>query len=431
MSKASKWTRLDSAARIFPSTSSRRDTKVFRFSCELTEAVDPALLQKAVDRTMEDFPFYRSSLRKGLFWYFFEETDRTPQVKQEAAPPCKTLYKPDKPGLLLRVLYYENRISLEIFHALSDGTGALQFLCMLVMEYLVRKHPDLHRDELLADMPLPPQEEKEEDAFTQYYNQQKGIPAEKGTRAHRIRSPRLPGHMLGIIEGRCSTGAMLAEAKKHDVTLSEWLTALLICSIRDGMSTRELARPVMVSVPVNLRRFFPSETARNFFGVIRVGYDFSQDDAPLETVLASVRQDFRAQLNENNMRGIINHYTGLGSSALAKAIPLAIKDPGVRFAHWLTEKEDTVALSNIGRVTLPDAITPFVRLFSVAVSTQRPQICVCTFGDEMTLCVSSPLASTRVQRNFFRRIQKLGIPVSVVSNLNNNLPQEDHSHAPL
>lgn len=41
------WTRLDNAAKIFPSAPRRGDTQVFRFSCELTTPVIPALLQRA------------------------------------------------------------------------------------------------------------------------------------------------------------------------------------------------------------------------------------------------------------------------------------------------------------------------------------------------------------------------------------------------
>ena len=73
MRKPAKWNRLDNAAKIFPPTSTKRDTKVFRFACELCEPVEEAALQRALDRTMEIFPFYRSILKKGLFWYYLED----------------------------------------------------------------------------------------------------------------------------------------------------------------------------------------------------------------------------------------------------------------------------------------------------------------------------------------------------------------------
>ena len=79
-----KWSRLENAAKIFPSTTSREDTKVFRFTCELTEMVQEAPLQAALEETLEFFPFYRYSLRRGLFWYFYEESREKPVVRPHA-----------------------------------------------------------------------------------------------------------------------------------------------------------------------------------------------------------------------------------------------------------------------------------------------------------------------------------------------------------
>jgi hypothetical protein len=39
-----------------------------------------------------------------------------------------------------RVIVYHNRIAVEFFHSLTDGTGALIFLKNLVAEYLEQKY---------------------------------------------------------------------------------------------------------------------------------------------------------------------------------------------------------------------------------------------------------------------------------------------------
>ena len=62
-------------------------------------------------------------------------------VKKEAGAPCSGLYIPDKKTLLFRVSYYKNRINFEVFHALTDGTGAMHFLMELVKNYLQEMHP--------------------------------------------------------------------------------------------------------------------------------------------------------------------------------------------------------------------------------------------------------------------------------------------------
>lgn len=63
----SEWNKLDNAAKIFPAAQSKKDTQVFRFSCELYKTVNKDLLQKATEDTLEEFDIFKSILRRGLF----------------------------------------------------------------------------------------------------------------------------------------------------------------------------------------------------------------------------------------------------------------------------------------------------------------------------------------------------------------------------
>ena len=148
--RGARWRRLDNAAKIFPSTSGRRDTRVFRFYCELKENIDGGVLQTALDQTLEKYPVYRSVMRKGLFWYYLENSDLPAIVSPETDPPCMNLYIRDRKNLLFQVNYYQKRINFEVYHALTDGTGALQFLKELVRNYLLIAH----RDEGIPDIPM-------------------------------------------------------------------------------------------------------------------------------------------------------------------------------------------------------------------------------------------------------------------------------------
>ena len=125
--KEEKWTRLDNASKFFPAVANNKDTKVFRFSCELYEDVEPKVLQKSLDLTMESFPFYRSILRRGLFWYYFESSDLEPIIELENKPLCAPIYIRNERNLLFHVFYYNKRINLEVFHSLTDGAGAIWF----------------------------------------------------------------------------------------------------------------------------------------------------------------------------------------------------------------------------------------------------------------------------------------------------------------
>ena len=77
-----------------------------------------------------------STLKRGFFWYYLEETDIKPTVTKEDTLPCDYMDY----GILFRVSYFKKRINLEVSHALTDGTGTEIFLKSLTANYLERKY---------------------------------------------------------------------------------------------------------------------------------------------------------------------------------------------------------------------------------------------------------------------------------------------------
>lgn len=426
MGQHKQWSRLDNAAKIFPPTSSKRNTKVFRLVCELTELVDGDSLQAAMEFTVNAFPLYRSVLKKGLFWYYLEESDIHPQVQEEHLPVCSPIYNADGHGLLFRVSYYKRRINLEVFHALADGSGALQFLRVMVHHYLALRYGFMGH---LTDSE-PARDQVGLDAFYQYYDKAGAIPKLDRHRAYRIRGEKYPGNGLLITESFMSTQAVLEMAHQHQATLSEFLVAHLICAIVEGMAVRERYRPVVISVPVDLRRFFPAQTARNFFGIMQVAYNAYEGNQSFEQVLGHVRESFQRQLSRDNLNGIIGRYSSIENNPFVKGIPLQIKIPMLRLAGLWSDRGDTAGFSNVGRIAMPQETAGHIRMFDVYFSTKRPQLCLCSFGDTLSISVSSPLMDTGVQRRFFRRLATLGIGMRVVSN-QEQLYGEEASHAAL
>lgn len=414
--KPVKWAKLDNAAKIFPSTSNREDTKVFRFSCELREAVDPPLLSRALAGTMGDFPFYRSVLRKGVFWYYFEESGLVPTVREEYKPPCAPLYDPNKKTLLFEVTYFRHRINLEVYHAISDGTGALQFLRALVARYLALRHPESIRSVPALDYDAS-RTEKSEDSFARYYSGASGQALPRAPRAYHLTGEKIPGHRIKIIEGLLSVREVLAKSRELGVTMTEYLAGTLMCAIFEEMPVRLRRYPVVLTVPVNLRKYFSSESARNFFSVIDVGYDFSGGEARFEDVMLAVRAAFGRELTPDRLAQRLNELSAIEHNLLVSVVPLGLKDIGLRVANYMTEVGITAAFSNIGRITMPQELCSYIRLFDVCCSTRRLQLCMCSFGDNLTMSFTSPFAGAEVEKNFFRALSAQGLHAEVFSNL--------------
>ena len=104
-------------------------------------------------------------LRNGLFWYYLEAGDLRPKVHEENTGVCSQLFYRNQRHLLFDVSYYRNRINLEVYHALTDGTGALQFLQYLLCAYLSGVHPGQVPRELADELSPAPISSRAEDSF--------------------------------------------------------------------------------------------------------------------------------------------------------------------------------------------------------------------------------------------------------------------------
>mgnify|MGYP001294810889 CR=1 FL=1 len=135
-----EWLRLDNAAKIYPAAKRRNWLNVFRVSSTLKEPVDPAVLKSALDVTVRRFPSIAVRIESGMFWYYLESIGKAPEPVPERPYPCTKMTSRDLSRCAFRVLYYENRIAVEFFHALTDGNGGLVFLKTLTAEYIFQKY---------------------------------------------------------------------------------------------------------------------------------------------------------------------------------------------------------------------------------------------------------------------------------------------------
>ena len=138
--KPLSWVRLDNAAKIYPAARRKNWSNVYRQSVTLIEDVDVEVLRSAVAVTVKRFPSIAARLREGMFWYYLEEVDSPPEIRKEECCPLTFMSDIEMRSCALRIIVYHNRIAIEFFHSLTDGTGALIFLKTLTAEYLEQKY---------------------------------------------------------------------------------------------------------------------------------------------------------------------------------------------------------------------------------------------------------------------------------------------------
>ena len=190
------------------------------------------------------------------------------------------------------------------------------------------------------------------------------------------------------------------------------------------MRVRDKKKPVTITVPVNLRNFFESQSARNFFSIINVAYSFQGREPDLDEIVQSVGMDFKQRLTQEFLQNRLNALSSLEHNPIARVVPLPVKDFFMKAAYNISERNYTAALSNIGRVDMPAELQPYISYFDVLTSTKKLQLCICSYQNVLALSFSSAFAGTDVQRLFFQQLTALGIPVEICSNIEGIPPEE-------
>lgn len=416
-----KWKRLENASKIFPATANSKDTKVFRLSCELKEEVNPIVLQHALDLTRESFPIYNSVLKRGLFWYYLEQRDIRPMVFEESQSLYAPIYLKDSKSLLYRVFYYNKRISVEMFHALTDGAGVSWFMETLVYHYVRLRYEDAFLDDVPDINYRASISQKMSDSFEKNYRK-KNISISKKRdkrfkRAYVIKGNGNFDKRTKLIEGTMSVKEVLGLSRRYNTTLTIFLTSLLIYSIYKEMSTKMLKKPVVLSVPINLRQFFESNTARNFFSTMEIEYNFEKNSPDLEEIIRYISNSFKENLSEDKLDKYLERFMVIEKNPVARIIPLVLKDIALKIADYLNDMKVTSSISNIGQIKMDEKFNPYIEKFIVSVSARRPQITLCSYNDNLVISFMSPFEDTDIQSRFFQLLSNEGIQVSIASNL--------------
>lgn len=418
------WYRLDLSANVYPTLQRKNFSNVYRLSVILKEEIDPVLLQKALDLTLPRFPSFKTALRKGLFWRYLEYNNRPgPFVMPDIANPCMPISFKSGNRYLLRVYYYRCRISVEVFHSLADGNGTLCLLSTLTAVYLRLKGYEIPDGGCILDVTKEPDPQELEDAYLRYASSRVKRPRSQG-RAYRIRGHMEPFYTLNIIEGRISASEVLKLARSMQVSVTEYLNAVLLYALMQKQKDEQVLRekPLTLAMPVNLRRFFPSRTLRNFITMVYPSIDPRMGDYTFEEILTQVHHYMRYYINDKFLNADITTNAATRKSPFIRIVPLFLKDLVVRrFYIQVQDHQSSAGLTNLGVVKLPPRMAELVDCFEVLMGqpfSARTNCAIISCNDVLCVNFTSSIVETDVERYFFRKLVQDGIHVKIATNRN-------------
>ena len=412
-----KWMRLDNAALIFPAIRSRQWANTFRISADLTETVDPALLQQAVEDLAPRFPSLYVRLGRGLFWYFLEQVKTLPKVRPEYAFPLTHMSAKEQRRCCFRVFYHENRIAAEFFHVLTDGSGGLIYVKTLTARYLELKYGiNVTPEKGVLDYKAQPAEWETEDAFQKTSG--KYPMSRKEETAYRLSGTREPGGEKHIITGLVPNGLLLEKARALGTTVTGYLAAVMTETIIEMQACHVKERkrkPVKITIPINLRKVLKADTLRNFTLALNIGVDPRLKAYSLEELAKEYDRQMALELTEEKMAARVAANVNLQRLLSIRLVPLFLKNLIMRGVYrQVGEKKGCINISNLGRVELPEEMAPYVKRvdFMIGVQISYPNNCsVASYGDVTCINMIRTIRETELERRFFTRLVRRGIPV--------------------
>jgi NRPS condensation-like uncharacterized protein len=411
------WYGLDNAAKIFPAISGRNTSHVFRIDVRLKELVDPALLAKAVNQTLPSFPAFMVRMRQGLFWYYFEHNYETAIVEEENEYPTGRIIPELNNGYLFRFSYFNNKINLDVFHSLSDGTGALSFLTAVTGCYL-----------RLCGKPVedsPPAEDHTnkhaamQDSFSRFISPRQ---AKKITRikAYHVKGTARPRGSVKVIHGIFETDKFKELTKSKHVTVTVYLASVLAHSIRKTIPDGSFDKPIRLSIPINLRNFYESETQRNFFTPISIDWEPGMNAEDFDSLLMLMSDQLTARTKPEYFLPIAGYYLQAEQNILTRVMPLMIKNLALRLMfRRIGEKTRTCTFSSLGKIEVPPSIAEYIERYEAMTGntkTNHFNMIVCTYRNQMVVTFTKSDYETDIEKHFFRFLSDQGLKITLEEN---------------
>lgn len=417
--KTPNWLKLDNAAKIYPAASNRNWQAIFRLSISLKEKIDETLLHEALNKTLIRMPYFSYSLKKGIFWAYLEKIEDEAKIYKDNRFPFNWDNNKANPWLF-RLKVHENRIALETKHVLCDATGAMYFITNIVANYLsIKYRTQIPSNGFILNPKDRPRPYEWEDSFLKHAR--KGTRSRKEDSAYKIIGTNLSKGEIIITNAKIPIDIIKTRAKEYSCTINAFLSAVLLKALLDLQEEDgRLSKPVKLSIPVNLRKYYKSKTFRNFSAYFNIPIHPSFGQYSLEDLIKQVKAYSLLETSEQLINARMNTNVIAEKNPLIRLVPLFMKNAILKIMYNLTgERYFTLSISNLGLIHLPDKMNKYIEAIDFIPGPSKRNkigISVVGHGNTISINVTRTIEESRLEQKFLSNLVKLKVPVLVECN---------------
>ena len=409
------WMKVDNAGKVFHAVSNYSRSSTFRLSMYVNEEVDPYTLQQALNYTLPRFEAFKVKIKNGLFWNYFVTNNNRCLIEQENSHIGQYVMK-NPSHYCFRVMYYGRRITLETFHAISDGTGASEFLKSIVYEYLKLRGNNIHSEgKILIDKPSNLYENS--DSFLISSSPEKKL-GDAEIKAYSLPGDIYPNNWSSFVKASIDLNKVKDLAKEKNCTLTMYIAALYLLSLyKAEPDARMSKKPFILMIPVNLRKYFDSKTVRNFALFIKIILPLNDKVWNLDSIIDEIRPQFEKQLNKEFLQRRINYYVAFEKNFAIRILPLFIKNLAFKFIYFLqSNRIITTYISNLGQIDLPKDMYNYVNDVDFVNAGEKLYMTMATIQNKLNIMFSTRLRDHSIIYTFLKELQEKGIDIVLQTN---------------
>lgn len=400
---------LDASAMIHLASRTKKHTNSFRITVTLLETIDPISLQQAVNRIVPRFPTIIAGIRRGIFQYSVLPVISPPKVAPDTQPLAQ-MSNEEIRDCAVRFLYKENAISVEIFHALTDGNGGMTAAITLVAEYLrIRYGAHIVPEGIIADLAVKPEKAELSDDYQRCASTNQKPPAY--TQTWQIPREGQSDFTVFLTSKSFDANVVRDAARKYGVSVTAFLSGIMLASVLKLKECYpESRKAVQIMVPVNLRKLLPSRSLRNFSLYALLRTPSETPNPSLSALIRSCSEQLTEQNQADYMSAAVSATMSAQNHFLYRTLPLSLKNWILKWVHrMIGEQTSCISLSNLGRIDLPEEMQKWVSGINIALTPRMaaPYNCgVVTYRNQLTIQFSRSCPETALEMIFFQNLDK-------------------------
>ena len=198
------------------------------------------------------------------------------------------------------------------------------------------------------------------------------------------------------------------QAKARGVSVTAYMLALMFMACRAATDAAE--GNIQIQVPVNMRKFYPSQSIRNFSLYCSINLPIAQITT-VEEILPEISRQLKEKAAPEPMYRMLNGAVKMVKSL--KYVPLFIKAPVAGAVYgFLGDRVFTNTLSNLGVVEIPEAMRPYLQKLDFVLglsATNRAACSMVTVGDTATFSITKGTADPSFEEKIYALLKEDGL----------------------